>query len=101
MSIVDSLKNDIESKSKELERLKQALALLEGYQGSSEETPLTPPEPKAPAPSTSPSPTPPKPKGVICSACDGIMYRTYKRVPSGVTVEYWQCSNTGCNNEMY
>jgi hypothetical protein len=114
VSIVETLKKDIARKELELQKLKMAYEVIRslefraGYdpeddrereddQPEEKVVPPSPPPPKA-AP---PTPLPPPRFKMQCSACDGEMYRAYKRVPSGITVEYWQCGEGSCNNEMY
>jgi hypothetical protein len=126
VSIVETLKKDIASKRLELQQLELALGIIQkldyantneedneraanDYDESHPEVTAAPPSLPQVAnpvpPTTSPGsvstiPIPPRFK-MACSACEDEMYRAYKRVPSGMTVEYWQCSNGQCNNEMY
>jgi hypothetical protein len=112
VSIVETLKRDIARKKLELQQLELALGVIQKIEhskidyGDTEDDEDQPEEkavPPSPPPPKAAPPTPPPPPRfkMQCSACDGEMYRAYKRVPSGITVEYWQCGEGSCNNEMY
>ena len=120
VSILETLKNDIARKELELQQLKQAYEIVkkidrsdideEDNERSANEydqshpegnvAPPSQPQVKDPAPPTNKQLAAPR-FIMACSACGTEMYRAYKRVPSGITVEYWQCGDSGCNNEMY
>jgi hypothetical protein len=116
VSIVETLKKDIASKRLELQQLELALGIIQklDYAKTNEEDneraandydeshpEVTAAPPSLPQVANPVPPTIPPRFKMACSACEDEMYRAYKRVPSGMTVEYWQCSNGQCNNEMY
>jgi hypothetical protein len=112
VSILANLKKDIAYTKLRLQKLETAYSVLEAiqhdidfgdtYEDPEEDQTEVTPAPPSPSPVTNPVPPPKPPRFVmLCSACNDEMYRAYKRVPSGITVEYWQCGNGQCNNEMY
>ena len=108
MSILESLKKDIARKELELQQLKQAYEIVKKIDRSEidytdpEAEPQEEGQPPSAPPKAEPPTKPAAPRFIMaCSACGTEMYRAYKRVPSGITVEYWQCGDSGCNNEMY
>lgn len=58
-------------------------------------------KPSPPEVPSLPEPTVLRPPGRACSACGDKMYRAARTMQGGITVDYWQCGNRGCNNEQY
>lgn len=99
MSPVTILKDCIAEKLKEIEALRQALAVLEPTS--------MPAEPSAPSPSPlkadSPAPTvrPAPYLGPRCGACGSKMSQSAKIMRSGAYASMWLCNDSSCNNEVY
>jgi hypothetical protein len=113
VSVIDSLKEEISYKvdeivrlTDEVERLRQALEVLDPRENSGIRSQIVErvvEEPKQVSPSNVSPERPPKPVDTrpLCNACGGRMEPGARTLQSGKTVYFLVCTDSGCNNEQF